>query len=91
VPKRDLIARVQVLLQQGKLVIAKGMPQGEVLMRELEQMRVKMTPSGRAIRGVAGRGARRSGAGVGDGMLGRGEGVSRGIDRGRGVLDAAGG
>lgn len=46
VPKRDLIARVQVLLQQGGLEIGNTVPLGEILVREMTEMRVKVLPSG---------------------------------------------
>lgn len=47
VPKQDLIARVQVLLQSGGLEFANGVQYGERLLREMAQMRVKMSRSGR--------------------------------------------
>ena len=46
VPKRDLVVGLQVLLEQGRLRIAGGLPEGALLLDELRQMRVKMTPSG---------------------------------------------
>lgn len=44
VPKRDLISRVQVLLEQGEMRIARELRDAGALMREL--MDVKMTVSG---------------------------------------------
>jgi hypothetical protein len=46
VPKRDLIVGLQLLLQRRGLQIAKGMKFGPVLVREMAEMRVKITPSG---------------------------------------------
>jgi len=42
-PKRDLIVGLQVLLQRGGLQIAGGIEQGEALVREMAEMRVKIT------------------------------------------------
>jgi hypothetical protein len=39
VPKRDLIAGLQVMLQAGHLQIAAGLPERETLVRELSEMR----------------------------------------------------
>ena len=47
VPKRDLIVGLQVMLQSGGLQIAAGMRDGPTLVREMAQMRVKVTISGR--------------------------------------------
>ncbi|HEY9247516.1 MAG TPA: hypothetical protein VIO38_00205, partial [Rariglobus sp.] len=46
VPKKDLVARVQVLLQQGTLEIAKGLKHGATLAREMAEMRVRVTAGG---------------------------------------------
>ena len=46
VPKRDLIVGLQVLLQQRELQIAAGMEQGEALVKEMAEMRVKISTSG---------------------------------------------
>src|SRR3954451_3676234 len=46
VPKRDLISSLQLLFDQQKLQIAKGLPEGEVLMKELMAMRVKVSATG---------------------------------------------
>ncbi len=47
VPKRDLMAAVQVPLQQGRLKIARGLPLGDQLERELTSYRQKLSASGR--------------------------------------------
>jgi hypothetical protein len=47
VPKRDLIMGLLVMLQEGELEIAKGLREGEALMKELADMRVQMTSGGR--------------------------------------------
>lgn len=44
-PKRDLIIGLQVLLQRGGLQIAAGLKEGETLVREMAEMRVKITPN----------------------------------------------
>ncbi len=46
VPKRDLIVGLQVLMQQGGLQIAAGMKEGSTLVREMSEMRVKISGSG---------------------------------------------
>jgi hypothetical protein len=46
VPKRDLITRLQILLQRGALQIAAGMQYGPALVKEMADMRVKVTRSG---------------------------------------------
>ena len=52
VPKRDLIVGLQLLLQRRALQIAAGMKFGPVLAREMAEMRVKVTASGREQYGV---------------------------------------
>jgi len=47
VPKRDLIVGLQVLLQRGALQIAAGLAEGPALVREMAEMRVKVTSGGR--------------------------------------------
>jgi hypothetical protein len=47
VPKRDLIAGLQVMLQAGQLQIASGLHERETLVRELSEMRVAVDESGR--------------------------------------------
>jgi hypothetical protein len=52
VPKRDLVAVVQVLLQTGRLKLAAGLPEVVTLAGELRAFSVKFTPSGRDVYGV---------------------------------------
>ncbi len=52
VPKRDLIVGLQVLLQQGGLQMAARLKEGPALMREMAEMRVKVTAAGREVYGV---------------------------------------
>ena len=47
VPKRDLIVGLQVLMQQGGLQIAEGMKEGATLVKEMAEMRVKVSGSGK--------------------------------------------
>ena len=47
VPKRDLVGVVSVLLQQSRLKIAKSLPEAPVLIRELQEFRVKISEAGR--------------------------------------------
>jgi hypothetical protein len=44
VPKRDLVTVTQVLLQNGRLRVAAGLPEAETLRRELLNFRVKINP-----------------------------------------------
>lgn len=44
VPKRDLVSTTQVLLQNGRLKIAEGLPEAETLKRELLNFRMKIDP-----------------------------------------------
>jgi hypothetical protein len=44
VPKRDLITVTQVLLQNGRLWVASGLPEAETLKKELLNFRVKIDP-----------------------------------------------
>ncbi len=44
-PKRDLIVGLQVLLQRGGLQIVSGIRTGAALVREIAEMRVKITPN----------------------------------------------
>jgi hypothetical protein len=46
VPKRDLIVGLQVLMQQGGLQIAEGMKEAATLVKEMAEMRVKISGSG---------------------------------------------
>src|SRR5207248_8115396 len=43
VPKRDLIAVVQILLQSGRLRFAARIPEAAILQRELANFRVRIT------------------------------------------------
>jgi len=52
VPQRDLIAGLQVLLQQGTVQVAAGLTHGPTFLSELAEMRLKITPSGHASYGV---------------------------------------
>jgi hypothetical protein len=47
VPKRDLIVGLLVRFQAGELEVARGLPEGQTLVRELAEMRVQMTSGGR--------------------------------------------
>jgi hypothetical protein len=44
VPKRDLVTVTQVLLQNGRLRVAAGLPEAETLKKELLNFRVKIDP-----------------------------------------------
>ena len=46
VPKRDLVSTLQVLLQNDWLKIAEGLPLAEVLVREMQNFRVKISLAG---------------------------------------------
>ena len=46
VPKRDLIIGLQVLFQRGALRIAGGLKHSDTLIKEMQAMRVKVTPAG---------------------------------------------
>jgi hypothetical protein len=45
VPKKDLVACAQVLLQARRLRVARELPLADVLVRELENFRVRITPA----------------------------------------------
>lgn len=62
VPKSDLLAAIQVPLQQGTLLVADGLTLGPVLERELVSFRQKITESGRDSYDIQ----RRAGEGHGD-------------------------
>jgi hypothetical protein len=47
VPKRDLITGLQTFIQTGQLRIASAMEEGELLSKEMANIRVKVGPSGR--------------------------------------------
>jgi len=46
VPKRDLVSGVTVLLESGKLRISQQLPEAKILIKELMNMRVKISPGG---------------------------------------------
>lgn len=52
VPKRDLIIGLQVMIQRGELQIAGGLSHGAALVREMSEMRVRVTSGGREQYGV---------------------------------------
>lgn len=52
VPKRDLITNLQVLLQQKKLQVAAGLEHGPLLVKEMAEMQVRVTPAGRELYGT---------------------------------------
>jgi hypothetical protein len=54
VPKRDLIAGLQVLLERGELKIAKALLEAGSLVRELLNMRITMAGNGRVRLGADG-------------------------------------
>ena len=45
VPKKDLVSVLQVLLQARRLQVARSLPMSSVLLKELENFRVKITPA----------------------------------------------
>ena len=47
VPKRELVTNLQVLLEERKLRVAGGIAEAATLVREMQEMRVKITASGR--------------------------------------------
>lgn len=49
VPKRNLVAALQVPLETGRLRIARGLPLGDVLERELLGFQQKITDAGREV------------------------------------------
>jgi hypothetical protein len=52
VPKRELVSRLQVMLQSGRLKIADGLPEGPVLVKELLTFQVKITDSANDVYGA---------------------------------------
>lgn len=46
IPKRDLISKLQVELQSGRLKFAEGMPELKTLLKELQSFKVKVTDAG---------------------------------------------
>jgi hypothetical protein len=56
VPKRELVTNLQVMLEERKLRVAGGMAEAATLVREMQEMRVKITPSGREQYAARGKG-----------------------------------
>ena len=56
VPKRELVTNLQVVLEQRKLRVAGGMAEAATLVREMREMRVKITASGREVYAARGKG-----------------------------------
>lgn len=56
VPKRDLMAGLQIALENGDLVIAKGIRDREALIRELIDVQVRRRENGRLRIGADGDG-----------------------------------
>ena len=46
VPKRNLVSALQVVLQSGRLKVARGLPDAETLISELANFRVKISATG---------------------------------------------
>lgn len=46
VPKKELVGVLQVLLQSRRLRVARGLPDAQILVKELENFRVKITTAG---------------------------------------------
>jgi hypothetical protein len=46
VPKRNLVGALQVVMQSGRLKIARGLPEADVLVSELANFKVKISASG---------------------------------------------
>jgi hypothetical protein len=57
VPKRDLLVGLQLLFDTGQLRIARGLPETEILVKELMGMRVKMSSTGHDSYGSGGEAA----------------------------------
>jgi hypothetical protein len=51
VPKKDLIARLQVLLEQERLKVAKSLPEAEILVEEMLSFGSRTTESGNEVFG----------------------------------------
>lgn len=49
VPKKDLVATLQVLLGHRRLTVAASMPEAETLVRELQNFRVKVTAAANEV------------------------------------------
>lgn len=52
VPKKDLVATLQVLLQSGRLKIPRSLPLADLLAKELANFRVKITASANEVFGA---------------------------------------
>jgi phage FluMu gp28-like protein len=52
IPKRELVAGVQVALQQGRLQIARALPEAETLIRELTNYKVTISDTGHVSYGA---------------------------------------
>jgi hypothetical protein len=46
IPKRNLVSSLQVLLQSGRLQVARGLPEAETLVNELLNFKVKISAAG---------------------------------------------
>jgi hypothetical protein len=51
VPKKDLVARLQVLLEQDRLKVAKSLPEAEILVEEMLSFGSRTTDSGNEVFG----------------------------------------
>jgi hypothetical protein len=56
VPKKELVSRLQVLLEGRRLKVARRLPDADVLVRELEHFRVKVTSAANEVFGAWGQG-----------------------------------
>jgi hypothetical protein len=56
VPKRELVTNLQVMLEERKLRVAGGTAEAATLVRKMQEMRVKIGPSGREQYGARGKG-----------------------------------
>jgi hypothetical protein len=57
VPKKDLIAGLQISVDQGELWIAEQLEEGDTLLEEMRSMRMSMSPTGRERFGATEEGA----------------------------------
>jgi hypothetical protein len=56
VPKKELVTRLQLLLQGGRLKIARDLPFADILLTELQNFRVKITAAANEVFGAFGSG-----------------------------------
>src|SRR5262249_301203 len=49
VPKKELVTALQLLLQSRRLLVARTLPDAGILVRELENFRVRITPAANEI------------------------------------------